>query len=126
MNKYIYMYNYSFKPTYMDLSEKLQDEQYKNDLLTAFSLQSYNNKIIMKEIYDLLNKFEAHKQIIVLLNEISINTQTPFQINKKMAFIILFSFKNFYYFHTCLGYLLEGKPIDEDYFNKFIALIQKK
>ena len=42
MNNYNYMYNYSFITTYTNVSIDLQDDQYRKDLLRAFSLQSYN------------------------------------------------------------------------------------
>ena len=51
MNNYYYMYNYSFKMSYMDARDEfLSNSQYKKDLLEAFSLQTYNHEKIMKEI----------------------------------------------------------------------------
>ena len=126
------MYNYSFKTTYINKEEKLQDPQYRNDLLTAFYLQSYNHKCIMNEIDNLYNKFKDNKQISIILNNI-IKKSSFFpnhnlvgKLSKSHAFILLFSFQNFCYFHECLCYLLQNKSIDENYFNMFISFIQKK
>ena len=46
-------------------------------------------------------------------------------MNNESCFILFFSFENVNYFHKCLAYLLEDKPIDEDYFRKFVLLLQK-
>ena len=121
------MYNYSFNTTYLDLSDNLQDNQYRTDLLTAFSLQSYTHEPIMKEIYSLFDKLKHNIQFTILIDTYIINQkQFPMQIDQKTAFMILFSFEYFHYMHKCLGYLLNNKPINEEYFQTFVSLIQKK
>jgi len=121
------MYNYLFTPTYQELPENLQNNQYQKDLLTVFSLQSYTDKIIMKEIDELFDKFKHNIQLKTLINKyIACQTQFPIKISPKMAFIILFSFEHFHYMHKCLGYLLKNEPINEEYFQTFVSFIQKK
>ena len=122
MNNYKHMYNYSFKTTYNRFVRKfLKDDQYRKDLLNAFSLQSYECETIMKIQDSLFNTFKDNPQLRTLLNEYIANQRTfPMKISDKTAFMFLFSFENFHYLHKCLGYLLENKPIDEAYFNTFI------
>ena len=127
MNNYYYMYNYSFKMSYMDeRDEFLSNSQYKKDLLEAFSLQTYNHEKIMKEIETLYDKLKDNVQIQEILTNMKLKKYLPsFLMNNESCFILLFSFENVNYFHKCLGYLLEDKPIDEDYFRKFVLLLQK-
>ena len=115
------MYNYSFRTTYTNVSIDLQDDQYRKDLLRAFSLQSYNHSIIITEQDKLFDTFKDHPQLRKILNSYSTNQKTiPIKISDKTAFMFLFSFENFHYLHKCLGYLLKNKPIDEAHMNKFI------
>ena len=115
------MYNYSFITTYTNMSVDLQDDQYRKDLLRAFSLQSYNHSIIITEQDKLFDTFKDHPQLRKILNSYSTNQKTiPIKISDKTAFMFLFSFENFHYLHKCLGYLLKNKPIDEAHMNKFI------
>ena len=115
------MYNYSFKTPYHHFPEDLQDDQYRKDLLRAFSLQSYNHSIIITEQDKLFDTFKDHPQLRKILNAYSTNQKTiPIKISDKTAFMFLFSFENFHYLHKCLGYLLKNKPIDEAHMNKFI------
>ena len=115
------MYNYSFITTYTNVSIDLQDDQYRKDLLRAFSLQSYNHSIIITEQDKLFDTFKDHPQLRKILNSYSTNQKTiPIKISDKTAFMFLFSFENFHYLHKCLGYLLKNKPIDEAHMNKFI------
>ena len=46
------MYNYSLKLTYNDSSE---DDDYRDELLQAFSIKKYDDNIINKEITDKYN-----------------------------------------------------------------------
>ena len=121
------MYNYLFLLTYNNISDTfLSNEQYKKDLLNVFSLQSYNHKKIMNEINILYDKLKKNTQIKELLTNIKLNNHTlTFLLDNESSFIILFSFEYFNYFHVCLSYLLTDKPINEDYFRKFISFIQK-
>ena len=127
MNNYYYMYNYSFNMSYLDVQDEfLSNSQYKKDLLKAFSLQTYNHEKIMKEIEVLYDKLKDNAQIIEILTNIKLKKYLPsFLMNNESCFVLLFSFENVNYFHKCLGYLLKNKPIDEDYFRKFLLLLQK-
>ena len=127
MNNYYYMYNYSLEPTYTNLQDpNASNNQYKQDLLEAFSLQNYNHEQIMEEIDILYNKLKDNAQILELLVIIKLKKFLPsFLMKNETCFILLFSFEYFNYFHKCLGYLLEDKPIDEDYFRTFVLFLQK-
>ena len=56
---------------------------------------------------------------------ISSNNKLPFFSDPDVSFIMLFSFQNFSYFHKCLGYILQNKTIDEEYFKNFVEMVQK-
>jgi len=121
------MYNYYSKMYYMDEKDDfLSNCQYKKDILKAFSLQTYNHEKIMQGIDMLYKKFEDNDQVQELLTNIKLKKYLPsFLMNNETCFILLFSFENFNYFHKCLGYLLEDKPINEDYFKQFVLHLQK-
>ena len=84
--------------------------------------------VLEANLDDLLNKYDvialAHSDLDS--TNYWVKNNLIGKLSKESAFILLFSFHNFCYFHKCLGYLLQNKTIDENYFQNFISFIQKK
>ena len=102
------MYNYSLKLTYNDSSE---DDDYRDELLQAFSIKKYDDNIVNKEITDnIIPLVEPHfKSIYALMNE---QNKFPFPLDDYVCIIFLLSWEYFYLFHRCLGEIKQNKITD--------------
>ena len=96
------MYNYSLNITYQKIQGDSSDTQYRKELLQAFQIDKYDDKVVMdktKKIYNLVKvELDKHKIIKRLINKIRI----PFELEEINIFMFLFSYTNFYLFHDLL------------------------
>ena len=114
------MYNYSIKTTYLDIDDKKQDTQYRKEFLDTFNLEQFDNESITTTTDYLFNKYKNNKQISSLIQFHRNNNM--YALSDNMAFMLFFSFENFYYFHKALQLLNQNKIIDD----KLIQNLQKK
>jgi hypothetical protein len=102
------MYNYSLKLTY---NVSLDDDVYRNELMQAFGIQTYNgeiiNNVINKEMIPLVK--DHFKPIYKTMNEYN---KFPFPLDKSVCITLLFGWEYFYLFHLCLGEIKENKITD--------------
>ena len=126
MNKYIQMYNYSINLTYLDIEDDKQDTRYRKELLDVFDIKQYEHETIMTSIDTIYDKFGKHKQIQAILEELMKNSSFPFEIGKKTAFTMLFSFENFYLSHNAFQQLERISNIETNLYDKIIQNLQKK
>ena len=120
------MYNYSINLTYLDIDDDKQDTQYRKELLDVFEIKEYKHEIIMTSIDTIYDKFKQHKQVNNILQELIKNNSFPFEIDKKTAFTMLFSFENFYFSHNAFQHLERISNIEKNLYDKIIQNLQKK
>ena len=121
------MYNYSINTTYLDIEDENQDTQYRKELLDAFNIPEYRHDTIMKAMKNLFNKYKNNKQVIEILIALTTNETTfPIELTQETAFMMLFSFQNFYFFHKALCNLERNSSINIELYDKIIKLLQKK
>ena len=121
------MYNYSINTTYLDIEEIDQDTQYRKELLNAFMISEYKHEIIMDSIDISFKKYGEHPQVKLILSEVIKHSKLPFGwLDSPVAFTMLFSFDNFYYFHNALCELERNTNITTELFDKIIKNLQKK
>ena len=120
------MYNYSINLTYLDIDDDKQDTQYRKELLDVFSIKHYEHETIMSCIDGVYNKFKQHTQIQNILQELINNSSFPFEIDKKTAFTMLFSFENFYLSHNAFQQMERISNIETNLYHKIIKNLQKK
>lgn len=121
------MYNYSFYCTYLDVSsnQHKQDTIYRQEILKAFQLMTYEHEKMMATIDNLYEKFKDNKQIIEILNILKETNKYSFLFNNlKDLFTLLFSFEYFYYFHSCLAELQQSSCISDIIYEKFIKVLK--
>ena len=121
------MYNYSFYCTYLDVSsnQHKQDTIYRQEILKAFQLMTYEHEKMMATIDNLYKKFKDNKQIIEILNILKETNKYSFLFNNlKDLFTLLFSFEYFYYFHSCLAELEQSSCISDIIYEKFIKVLK--
>ena len=121
------MYNYSFYCTYLDVSsnENKQDTVYRQEILKAFQLMTYDHQKMMTTINNLYEKFKDNSQIIEILNVLKENNKFIFLFNNlNDLFTLLFSFEYFYYFHSCLAELEQSSYISNIIYEKFIKVLK--
>ena len=121
------MYNYSFYCTYLDVSsnENKQDTVYRQEILKAFQLMTYDHQKMMTTINNLYEKFKDNSQIIEILNVLKENNKFSFLFNNlNDLFTLLFSFEYFYYFHSCLAELEQSSYISNIIYEKFIKVLK--
>ncbi len=121
------MYNYSIKLTYMEYNDnEIQDNKYREELLSLFSLKIYEHKTIMDIMLTLFNKYKNNKLIKNILdNVIEYENKFPVKITQETAFMMLFSFHNLFLFHTILKQLNKQNSIEKNIYKKMIIHIQK-
>ena len=121
------MYNYSIKTTYLDIEDAKQDTQYRKEFLEVFNINEYNHHIIMKSTKELFKKYEWNEQIRHLITKLILaENKFPVKISKETAFIMFFSFQNFYFFHKALCELESNNIISDELFNNIAQTLQKK
>ena len=120
------MYNYSIKLIYLKLDDKKQDTQFRKELLDVFGVPEYRHKTFMATIDTIYNKYKNNKQLEEILNEVKNNCRFPFELDQATAFTMMFSFENFYLFHSALGELERNSKINDELYDKIIQNLQKK
>tara|TARA_B100000963_G_scaffold320678_1_gene303390 strand:- start:25 stop:405 length:381 start_codon:yes stop_codon:yes gene_type:complete len=121
------MYNYSFYCTYLDISknEHKQDTMYRQEILKAFNLMTYDHEKMMNTITDLYSKYKENKQILEIIKIIEETNKYSFLFKDPNEFFtLLFSFEYFYYFHTCIAELEQSNFISDIIFEKFIKVLK--
>ncbi len=127
MNNYNYMYNYSINTTYLDIEDEKQDTQYRKELLNVFNISEYRHDTIMQSMKTIFEQWKDNKQIIEIIKTLSDNETTfPIELSQETAFMMLFSFQNFYFFHKTLCELERNSKIPPELYNKIIQNLQKK
>jgi len=122
------MYNYSIKTTYLDVEDtQEQDTKYRKELLDVFNLEEYDHNTIMDTVSDLYNTYKEHLQIKKIIEQvIKYENSFPVEVGPVTAFMLLFSFQNFYYFHTVLCDLERNGVVSTENECNIIQNIQKK
>ncbi len=121
------MYNYSIKITYLDIEDAKQDTQYRKELLDIFNITEYNYHLISNTMKIIFDKYKEHKQIKNILEQvITHENKFPINLDKETAFMMLFSFQNFYFFHKALCDLERNLTINSELYDKLIKNLQKK
>lgn len=120
------MYNFNHKITYNHVSENKQNEQYQKDILTCFSVDTYNFEKIGKiqdEIYELYKDNESFKRLLEFFqnNQKIIPAKLPLQ----NCFTLLFQFEYFFILHNCLIDLHKTDKIKSLNFENMTFLIKK-
>ena len=107
------MYNYSYKITYNNISEKDQNEKYKKEILECFNQRNYNYEEIAKIQDHIFNTFEENESFLKLITYYQKNqTFIPMDISLKTCITLLFQFDYLFKFHDCL------KDLNKDNKNK--------
>ena len=120
------MYNYSIITTYLDIRDEKQDTQYRKELLDVFNIEQYDHQTIMQSMKIIFEKYKLHNQIINILQTLIKNeTKFPIELDQETAFMMMFSFENFYFFHKALGELERNENINNELYNKIIKNLQK-
>ena len=114
------MYNYSIQTSYLDIDDEKQDTQYRKEYLQTSDLEQFDNDSITTTIDYIYNKYKNNKQISSLIQFHRQNN--IFGFSDSIAFMLFFSFENFYYFHKALQLLNKNKIIDDN----LIQNLQKK
>tara|TARA_Y100000816_G_C25787519_1_gene412792 strand:- start:230 stop:574 length:345 start_codon:yes stop_codon:yes gene_type:complete len=105
---------------------EIQDNKYREELLSLFSLKIYEHKTIMDIMLTLFNKYKNNKLIKNILdNVIEYENKFPVKITQETAFMMLFSFHNLFLFHTILKQLNKQNSIEKNIYKKMIIHIQK-
>jgi len=121
------MYNYSINTTYLDIEDEKQDTQYRKELLNVFNISEYRHDTIMQSMKTIFEQWKDNKQIIEIIKTLSDNETTfPIELSQETAFMMLFSFQNFYFFHKTLCELERNSKIPPELYNKIIQNLQKK
>ena len=120
------MYNYSINTTYLDIEDEKQDTQYRKELLDAFNIEQYDHQTIMQSMKIIFEKYKLHNQIINILQTLIGKLKFPIELDQETAFMMMFSFENFYFFHNALGELERNENINMELYNKIIKNLQKK
>ena len=121
------MYNYSINTTYLDIEDEKQDTQYRKELLDVFNIEEYRHESIMNSIKNIFEKYGTHKQVVNILKSLIENeTKFPIDLTQETAFMMLFSFQNFYFFHNALCDLERNENINLELYDKIIQNLQKK
>ena len=95
------MYNTSFSCTYMDIKDECEsNQQYQNDLLSAFYLTEISNKLsdFVEKIYHELN--------YPLMQELLDCIPITFSSDPVILFMCLFSYDYFKYTHELIKNIL--------------------
>jgi hypothetical protein len=121
------MYNYSIITTYLDIRDEKQDTQYRKELLDVFNIEQYDHQTIMQCMKIIFEKYKLHNQVINILQTLIENeTKFPIELDQETAFMMMFSFENFYFFHKALVELERDENINNQLYNKIIKNLQKK
>lgn len=120
------MYNFSCEITYNHVPENKQNQQYQNDLLKCFNVETYNFETIGKiqdEIYKLYKDDKSFKELLEFFqnNQRIIPAKLPLQ----NCFTLLFQFEYFFMLHNCLIDLNSSKKIQPLTFQNMTFLIKK-
>ena len=120
------MYNFNHKITYNHVSENKQNEQYQKDILTCFSVDTYDYKKIGKiqdEIYEIYKNNKSFKELLEFFqnNQRIIPSKLPLQ----NCFTLLFQFEYFFMLHNCLIDLNNLNEIQPLNFENMTFLIKK-
>ena len=97
------MYNFSHKITYNHVPENKQNQQYQEDILKCFNVETYDFNTIGKiqdELYELYKNNESFKNLLEFFqnNQRIIPAKLPLQ----NCFTLLFQFEYFFMLHNCL------------------------
>ena len=115
------MYNYSLKLTYRTSND---DDVYRDELMQAFDIQTYDseviNNIINKELNPLLKD-----QFLIVYQTMNKHNQFPFTLEDSVCVTLLLSWEYFNLFHLCLGEIKENK-ITNSITNLISELIKTK
>jgi hypothetical protein len=121
------MYNYSINTTYLDIEDEKQDTQYRKELLDVFNIEEYRHESIMNCMTNIFEKYGTNKQVVNILKTLIENeTKFPIDLTQETAFMMLFSFQNFYFFHKALCDLERNENINLELYDKIIKNLQKK
>tara|TARA_Y100000591_G_C21854260_1_gene713936 strand:+ start:2215 stop:2583 length:369 start_codon:yes stop_codon:yes gene_type:complete len=120
------MYNFNHKITYNHVSENKQNNQYQKDLLTCFSVDTYDFEKIGKIQDDLFELYKDNKNFKELLDFFQ-NNQTiiPAKLPLQNCFTLLFQFEFFFILHKCLIDLHNTDKIQPLNFENMTFLIKK-
>jgi hypothetical protein len=120
------MYNYSYKITYNNISEKDQNEKYKKEILECFNQRNYNYEEIAKIQDHIFNTFEENESFLKLITYYQKNqTFIPMDISLKTCITLLFQFDYLFKFHDCLKDLNKDNKISNINYEDMINLIKK-
>ncbi len=120
------MYIFNHKITYNHVPENKQNQQYQEDLLKCFNVETYDFKKIGKiqdEIYELYKDNESFKKLLEFFqnNQRIIPAKLPLQ----NCFTLLFQFEYFFMLHNCLIDLNNLNNIQSLNFENLTFLIKK-
>jgi len=121
------MYCYDFICTYkmVEDDEDFSTQLYQQQLLDAFNLNAYDNKIISRAISTIYNKVSKDSRLIEILELIK-NKFPQLCSDNQDAMNILFTYDYFYLFHRCLiDYYMNAK-IDQKYYDNLSNAIDVK
>ena len=120
------MYIFNHKITYNHVPINKQNQQYQEDLLKCFNVETYDFKKIGKiqdEIYELYKDNESFKKLLEFFqnNQRIIPAKLPLQ----NCFTLLFQFEYFFMLHNCLIDLNNLNNIQSSTFENLTFLIKK-
>lgn len=87
-------------------SEKacIRDILYRQDILTIFDIDDFEDKKINASIFELYEKVKKYHPLQQVIIELAGNIMTS---EKELGFIIMYSFDYLYITHVCVSELLE-------------------
>ena len=120
------MYNFSHNITYNHVPQNKQNQQYQEDILKCFNIETYDFNTIGKiqdEIYELYKDNENFKKLLEFFkdNQRIIPAKLPLQ----NCFTLLFQFEYFFMLHNCLIDLNNLNNIQPLTFENLTFLIKK-
>ena len=120
------MYNFSHKITYNHVPENKQNQQYQDDILKCFNVETYDFDTIGKIQDDMYNQYKDYDDFKDLLEFFQNNQRIiPAKLPLQNCFTLLFQFEYFFILHICLNELHNTNKIQQPTFQNITFLIKK-
>lgn len=119
-----FMYNTNHKCTYdnfdifLDADEDVSEEEqdnirniiYRQDLLTIFNIDEYNESLITNAIHELYEKVKSCNELVLCMRKLAGNFLSE---DEEMGLMILFAYDYMSASHLCISEFLENGTISK-------------
>ena len=122
--KYVCTYESSEHLTDDKISEyekqHIQDVLYREDLLSVFDIEEYDDTTINYAIHDVFEQIKTHVELKLCMTKLANSFMST---DEEMGLVILYSFDYFYLTHLCVSELLDTGKISQENMDNLKKLV---